>query len=491
MDIIGLENLGLKYRLCHERPLTLKENLFNIFHRRQSRYESLWALKGIELTVKKGEILGLIGKNGSGKTTFLKLIAGILAPTRGRLIVRGKVSPMLSIGVGFHPELTGRENIYLSGSILGLSRKDMREKLDEIVGFSELERFIDTPVRHYSTGMYMRLGFSIATSVDPDILLIDEVLAVGDEGFQKKCYEKIDEFKRRGKTIIFVSHDLDIVSRVSTRLALLSHGIKRALREDIGPGDITSRAVILPKKIVKAEIIARERGIIGGVLIAKEVFQLLDKKIKFTPLIREGKKVRKGEKVAVITGNVRAILSGERVALNFMQRISGIATETAKCVDMVKGFKTLILDTRKTPPGLRFLDKYAVRLGGGKNHRFGLYDMILIKDNHIACSGGAGKAVKSARKKYPHEKIEVEVKIFKELKEAVAAGANIVMLDNMNLKQITQAIKIINGRSKVEVSGNVPINILPELAGLGVDYISLGRLTHSSMALDLSLRIVK
>ena len=172
-----------------------------------------------------------------------------------------------------------------------------------------------------------------------------------------------------------------------------------------------------------------------------------------------------------------------------MQRISGIATETNKCVDKVKAFKTAVLDTRKTPPGLRSLDKYAVRVGGGKNHRFGLYDMVLIKDNHIALSSGIKEAVRSVRKKYPRKKIEVEVKSFKELREAVSAKVDIVMLDNMNLKQIAEALKIIKGRCKVEVSGNVSFVILPELARLGVDYISLGRLTHSPRALDLSLRI--
>lgn len=232
MDIINIENLGLKYRLYHERPLTLKESLFNIFHRRLSPYyEDLWALKGINFVVRKGETIGLIGKNGSGKTTLLKIISRILVPTCGAVVVRGKVSPMLSIGVGFHPELTGRENIYLNGSILGMPGKEMHGKLDEIISFSELERFIDVPVRHYSTGMYMRLGFSIATAVDPDILLIDEVLTVGDESFQAKCYRKIDEFKKREKTIIFVSHDLDTISRVSTRLALLTRGGIEAIGE--------------------------------------------------------------------------------------------------------------------------------------------------------------------------------------------------------------------------------------------------------------------
>ena len=266
--------------------------------------------------------------------------------------------------------------------------------------------------------------------------------------------------------------------------------IKEALREDIHQGDITTRAVIPAHKIIKAEIIAKEKGIIGGLPVAKEVFRLLDRKIKFKGLIKEGEKVKKGARIAVITGNARGILAGERVALNFMQRISGIATGTNKCVEKVAPFKTAVLDTRKTPPGLRSLDKYAVRLGHGKNHRFGLYDMVLIKDNHIALSPGIKEAVRSARKKYPRKKIEVEVKNFKELRDALSAKVDIVMLDNMRLKQIAQALKIIKGRCKVEVSGNVSFAILPKLARLGVDYISLGRLTHSPRALDLSLRVV-
>lgn len=229
MDVIEANGVSLKYRVCREKPSTIKESLFNIFTPwrpigRHPDRDLIWALKGVDLSVKKGEIVGLIGRNGCGKTTFLKIIAGILTPDSGTVLVRGRVSPMLSIGIGFQPELTGRENIFLSGSIFGLSKKQMQEKLDEIITFSELENFIDIPVRHYSTGMYMRLGFSVAVSVDPDILLIDEVMAVGDEGFQAKCYQKMEDFERREKTIIFVSHDLDIISKISHRLALLRDG---------------------------------------------------------------------------------------------------------------------------------------------------------------------------------------------------------------------------------------------------------------------------
>ena len=265
--------------------------------------------------------------------------------------------------------------------------------------------------------------------------------------------------------------------------------IKEALHEDIGTGDITTRAVVPASKIIKAEIIAKETGIIAGLPVAKEVFYSLDKKIKFKSLVKEGKKIKNGARIAIITGNAQAILAGERTALNFIQRISGIATETARCAEKVKALKTKILDTRKTPAGWRYLDKYAVRSGSGKNPRFGLYDMVLIKDNHIALSRGIKEAVRSARKKYPHKKIEVEVKNFKELRDALETKIDIVMLDNMELKKIARAIKIIKGRCKIEVSGNVSESLLPKLAKLGVDYISMGRLTHSPRALDLSLKV--
>jgi ABC-type polysaccharide/polyol phosphate transport system ATPase subunit len=229
MDAIEAKGVSLKYRICREKPSTIKGSLFNVFINRHPNHDLIWALKGVDLNVKKGEIVGLIGKNGCGKTTFLKIIAGILTPDSGTVLVKGRVSPMLSIGVGFQPELTGRENIFLSGSIFGLSKNEMQEKLGEIVAFSELENFIDIPVRHYSTGMYMRLGFSVAVSVDPDILLIDEVMAVGDEGFQAKCYQKMEDFERREKTIIFVSHNLDIISKISHRLVLLEDGKIKAI----------------------------------------------------------------------------------------------------------------------------------------------------------------------------------------------------------------------------------------------------------------------
>jgi ABC-type polysaccharide/polyol phosphate transport system ATPase subunit len=186
------------------------------------------ALKGIDLTIKSGEMLAVIGRNGSGKSTMLGIIGRIYKPTSGKVIVQGRVSALLELGAGFHSELTGLENIYLNGAILGIRTRDMKSKVDEIVQFSELERFIDAPLKTYSKGMVMRLGFAIAVQVDPDVLLVDEVLAVGDEAFQHKCYDKIEEFRKAGKTIVFVSHDLEAVKRVASRVVWLDQGVIRA-----------------------------------------------------------------------------------------------------------------------------------------------------------------------------------------------------------------------------------------------------------------------
>jgi ABC-type polysaccharide/polyol phosphate transport system ATPase subunit len=186
------------------------------------------ALKGIDLTVAHGETLAVIGRNGSGKSTMLGIVGRIYKPTSGKVIVQGRVSALLELGAGFHSELTGLENIYLNGAILGIRTRDMKSKVDEIVQFAELEKFIDAPLKTYSKGMVMRLGFSIAVQVEPDVLLVDEVLAVGDEGFQRKCYDKIEEFQKAGKTIVFVSHDLEAVRRVASRVIWLDQGVIRA-----------------------------------------------------------------------------------------------------------------------------------------------------------------------------------------------------------------------------------------------------------------------
>jgi len=221
---VSLEHVSKKFTLRHQKARSFQEAVINYFHHRNGTREEFWALKDIDLEIARGETLGIVGRNGSGKSTVLKLITRILEPTSGRVTVDGKVSALIELGAGFHPDLTGRENIYLNGSILGLSRKDMSRKLDDIVKFAELDRFIDTPVKHYSSGMYARLGFSVAISVDPDILIIDEVLSVGDESFQRKCMDKIREFKEKGITIIFVSHSLDAIKNLCDRAIWLEAG---------------------------------------------------------------------------------------------------------------------------------------------------------------------------------------------------------------------------------------------------------------------------
>ncbi|OGL39925.1 MAG: hypothetical protein A3C43_06330 [Candidatus Schekmanbacteria bacterium RIFCSPHIGHO2_02_FULL_38_11] len=220
---ITVENLGVFFMLYHQQHITLKETIIS-FLRRKRRYEKFWALRNITFKVKKGEMLGIIGVNGSGKSTLLKILAKILIPDEGKATIRGKVSALLELGAGFHEELTGMENVYLAGSILGLTRKQIEGIYDEIVEFSELKKFMDIPVKNFSSGMYMRLGFTIATSVNPDILIIDEILGVGDEGFQKKCYERIENFKKAGKTIILVSHASNLVENFCDRAILLNAG---------------------------------------------------------------------------------------------------------------------------------------------------------------------------------------------------------------------------------------------------------------------------
>src|SRR5574341_451612 len=220
-QVIAARGVGKRFLIHHQRATTLKERLLQT---RRSQAEEFWALRDIELDIHGGETVGLIGANGSGKSTLLKLLAGILEPTAGTVRVRGRVASLLELGAGFNGELTGRENIYLNASILGLSRREINRNYDSIVDFSGLEQFIDNQVKHYSSGQYVRLGFAIAVHVDPDILLVDEVLAVGDEAFQAKCLDKIAEFQERGCTILFVTHALDLVPRLCSRGLVLDHG---------------------------------------------------------------------------------------------------------------------------------------------------------------------------------------------------------------------------------------------------------------------------
>ncbi len=266
--------------------------------------------------------------------------------------------------------------------------------------------------------------------------------------------------------------------------------IKHALAEDLGPGDVTSEATIPADSASVAVILAKQHLVLAGIDAAREVFHQLDPSVEFIPFAKDGDAVHGGTEIAKVSGNTRALLAGERVALNLLQHLSGIATLTSKYVEKVKGLKAEVLDTRKTLPGLRKLEKYAVRMGGGRNHRFGLYDGVLIKDNHITASGGIIKAVERARKKAHHLlRIEVETKTLDEVVEALAAGADIIMLDNMPLDMMREAVKLVAGRALVEASGNVTLDTIRLIAETGVDFISSGSLTHSAPAADISMKI--
>jgi len=266
--------------------------------------------------------------------------------------------------------------------------------------------------------------------------------------------------------------------------------IEYALNEDIGNGDITTNSLIPIDLQTKATMVAKSTGVIAGLAVAEYVFRTFGSDIAWKTFVNDGDKVSKGDLIVEISGSYRALLTGERVALNFLQRMSGIATMTANYVDTLKEYKTQILDTRKTVPGLRLLDKYAVKVGGGTNHRIGLYDMVLIKDNHIKIAGGITNAVAQIKKNLPGGiKVEVETTSIKEVKEALAAGVDIIMLDNMSNSTMSESVKLIGGQAKVEASGNMTMERLKEVAATGVDFISIGALTHSVAAFDISMNI--
>lgn len=267
--------------------------------------------------------------------------------------------------------------------------------------------------------------------------------------------------------------------------------IMLALKEDLAMGDITTDNTIDAEAVSKARLIAKASGVIAGLDVAERVFKLLDSTVVFKKLIADGQSVKKGDIIAEIKGNTRVLLKGERTALNFLQRLSGIATKTSIFCGKLEGTKAKIVDTRKTTPGLRYLEKYAVRAGGGTNHRFCLSDGVLIKDNHIKAAGGIMNAVKKVRENIPHTvKIEVETENLEMVQEALDAGADIIMLDNMDLDSMKEAVALIAGRALVEASGNVNINTISDVAATGVDIISVGALTHSVEAFDISMRFV-
>ncbi len=229
--MIHLQDISVRYRLIRERRRSFQAHIINYLKGKRIEAETLWALKQISIDIPKGESLGIIGHNGAGKSTLLKVVSGVIKPVEGNIRVQGRIAPLIELGAGFDPELTGRENIYLNASILGFSRKDIDSKFERIVEFSELKEFIDSPLKNYSSGMISRLGFSIATEVDPDILIIDEVLAVGDAGFKKKSKERILKFSQKGTTILFVSHNMDEIRTLCSKVLWLDHGSKKMTGE--------------------------------------------------------------------------------------------------------------------------------------------------------------------------------------------------------------------------------------------------------------------
>ena len=271
----------------------------------------------------------------------------------------------------------------------------------------------------------------------------------------------------------------------------IDHIIEAALEEDMPQGDITSENVLPSDMTSKAVIMSKEVGILAGIDVAKRVFENVDSTIFFESLFKDGQAVKRGDKLAELSGKSISLLKGERTALNFLQRMSGIASTTFRFVQVLKGSQTKVLDTRKTTPGLRVLEKYAVRMGGGRNHRFNLSEMVLIKDNHLQLVGSISEAVKRTRERVRSGiKIEVETTSLKEVKEALQCDADMVMLDNMSLDEMKQVVDWVKGRIPLEVSGNIDLNKAKEVASLGVDFISVGSLTHSYKSLDISMEFL-
>ncbi len=263
--------------------------------------------------------------------------------------------------------------------------------------------------------------------------------------------------------------------------------IRNALREDIGSGDATTDSIIPPDAAMRARIIAKQAGIVAGLDVARAVFLAVNKRVEFLTLIAEGARITDRQILAELSGPARALLTGERTALNFLGRMSGIATLTRQFVDAVAGTKAIILDTRKTAPGLRMLDKLAVARGGGQNHRIGLYDMLLIKDNHIDFAGSLAEAVRRARSAAARLEVEVEARTLADVQAALNLNVERILLDNMSPEMMAEAVRMNAGRAKLEASGNVSLDNVRKIAGSGVDYISIGALTHSVKVFDVSL----
>jgi nicotinate-nucleotide pyrophosphorylase (carboxylating) len=268
--------------------------------------------------------------------------------------------------------------------------------------------------------------------------------------------------------------------------------IEMALKEDIGDGDMTTSSIVSTPLKATAHLLAKEELILAGIDMFHRVYKKLDAELEFTKHFEDGDNVSQGGIIGEVCGDIAVILKGERIALNFLQRLSGIATLTHRFVTKVKSYPVTILDTRKTTPGWRALEKYAVKMGGGENHRFGLFDAVLIKDNHIRAAGGIGEAVRRVKDNVPHGfKIEVETSNLQEVKEALDSEVDTIMLDNMNTEMMKEAVTMIHKRVLVEASGNTGLDNIEEIAGTGVDCISVGALTHSAKAVDISLKVIE
>ena len=267
--------------------------------------------------------------------------------------------------------------------------------------------------------------------------------------------------------------------------------IQRALDEDIGTGDATANSIVQPDATMRGQIIAKQDGVIAGLDVARAAYELLDSSVEFSAQVADGSRVARGGLLALVSGRTSSLLTAERTALNFLGRMSGIATLTRQFVDAVAGTRAVILDTRKTAPGLRLVDKLAVKLGGGGNHRIGLYDMILIKDNHIDYAGGIEEAVRRAKASRSGLPIEVEARTVNDVRVALSLGVERILLDNMSVEMMSEAVKLTNGRAKLEASGNVTLETVRAIAETGVDFISIGALTHSAKVFDVSFDYLK
>lgn len=267
--------------------------------------------------------------------------------------------------------------------------------------------------------------------------------------------------------------------------------IQRALAEDIGAGDATTLSIVPPEATMRGQIIAKQDGIIAGLDVARAAYELLDSAVEFSPQLADGSRVTRAGVLALVSGRTSSLLTAERTALNFLGRMSGIATLTRQFVDAVAGTRAVILDTRKTAPGLRAVDKLAVKLGGGGNHRIGLYDMILIKDNHIDHAGGIEEAVRRAKAARSGLPIEVEARTTNDVRVALSLGVERILLDNMSVEMMAEAVRLTNGRAKLEASGNVTLETVRRIAETGVDFISVGALTHSAKVFDVSFDYLK